>query len=320
MKKIFVSDLKVGDALFGEVFAVKSFVRKASRQNKPYYDLELVDYSGAIGGKVWSDDFPNVETVTEGDVVSINGTVDEYNGLQLKITNLKKTDDYEISDLQQASKFDVDQMWGDIEKEIEGIKNPNLTKILKNVFTPEFVESFKKAPAAFIVHHAYAGGLLEHTWEMVKMADSIKGHFPKINLDMVKAGCILHDSGKARELKIGTVIEQTDEGKLLGHIYLGAEIVKEASEGVPVELRNEMIHIILSHHGTKEFGSPVVPMTTEAIAINALDQASSKMNMAYGHIHEGLGTDKYTPYIRQLGTELYRSPYSDDEINEDIPF
>jgi len=320
MSKIFINDLKVGDSLFGEVFAVKSFVKKASRQNKPYYDIELVDYSGSIKGKVWSDDFPNVQTVVEGDVVSVNGTVDEFNGPQLKITNLKKTEKFDLADLRQTSKFDIAKMWNDTEKTIESLKNPHLTKLLKQVFTKEFSEAFKSAPAAFKVHHAYAGGLLEHTWEMLEMVDSIKGHFPKLNLDMVRAGVILHDCGKARELAIGTVVTQTDEGKLLGHIYLGTEIVAKAGDDCPKELLDEMLHIILSHHGTKEFGSPVVPMTTEAIAVNALDIASSKLNMAYTHIHEGLGSERYTPYISQLGTELYRSPYSDETVNEDIPF
>ncbi|MDD3679007.1 MAG: HD domain-containing protein [Patescibacteria group bacterium] len=321
MKKIYIKDLKIGDSIFGESFAIKSYVRKASRNNRPYIDVELTDKTGSAKGKVWSDNFSNCEEVKEGDIVEVNATVDEFSGPQLNITNLKKITDFNIEDFQQTSSFDVEKMWREVSDTIENIKNPHLKKLLKNIFDSETTNLFKYSPAAYRVHHAYIGGLLEHTWEMLKMAGALKSHFPKINMDLVYSGIILHDLGKTKEYVANTTIEITDVGKLLGHIYLGSEWIKsKAPEEMPEDLLNEILHIVLAHHGEKEFGSPVFPMTTEAIAVHALDSASSKMNMAYMNINESLGTDKYTPYVSYLKTELYRSPYLDEQLNEDIPF
>lgn len=320
-KKIYIADLKIGDSIFGEPFAVRSFTKKASRNNRPYIDVELVDKTGSIRGKIWSDDISNCDDSKEGDIVSINGTIDDFNGPQINITNARKTSAFEIDDYLQATKFSTDSMWDDVEKAMNGTKNPHIKKLFENIFNDEVKKDFKTAAAAYRVHHAYVGGLLEHTWEMLKMAEALKSHFPKINMDIVNAGVILHDIGKIYEYEVTTTIGITDNGKLLGHIFMGAEMVKKATpKDMPSDLANEIIHIVLSHHGEKEFGSPVFPMTTEALAVHTLDAASSKLNTAYGHIHGGLGTDKYTPYVTTLKTELYRSPYLDDLENEDIPF
>lgn len=322
MKKIFITDFKIGDSIYGEVFAVRSYVKKASRNNKPYMDVELADASGTIKGKIWSDDMPNCQIAKEGDVVLVNGTIEDFMSTpQLRITNLTKTEKYDVEDLQTKTKFDTKEMWGYIWSRVEDIKNPHLKKLLNNIFSEETKADFCAATAAFRVHHAYSGGLLEHTWEVLKLSESIKSHFPKVNLDLLHSGIILHDIGKMLEFKVSTTIGFTDPGRLLGHIYLGAELIrKNAPKDMPEDLLNELIHIILSHHGELEYGSPVRPMTTEAIAVFTLDHASAKLNMAYQNIHNGLGTENYTPYVSHLGTELYRSPYSDSIINEDIPF
>lgn len=320
-KKLYIKDLKVGDSIFGEVFAVKSYTRKASRNNKPYIDIELVDNSGSIRGKIWSDDIANCEEAEEGDVVEVNATVEEFNGPQLNITNLKKTEKYEIGELQQKSQFDIEKMWGDVKETMEGIKNPHLRRLLDNVFDKETTELFKGAAAAYRVHHAYVGGILEHSWEMLKMADGIKDHYPKINMDLVNTGIILHDIGKLYEYEITTTIGFLDRGKLLGHIYMGAEKVREnLPKDMPEDLADEVLHIILAHHGELQMGSPIRPKTTEALAVHFFDNASTKMNMAYMHITGEYGTDKYTPYIPHLETELYRSPYLDEDVNLDTPF
>lgn len=323
MKELFISDLKTGDQVFGETFAVKSYKKGATRNNKPFIDVELADNSGTIRGKIWSDDMAKAQAAEEGDVVTVNGTVEDFMGTpQLKITNLAKTKEYKLEDLQQKSQFDIEKMWADLEKKISDIKNPHLSALCKNIFDDKkTADDFKKSPAAYRVHHAYVGGLLEHTWEMLKMADALKAHYPKINTDLVTCGILLHDIGKSFEFETETTIVFTDQGKLLGHIYLGAEKVKQnAPKDMPKDLLSEVLHIILSHHGELEFGSPVVPMTTEAIAVFTIDHASAKLNTAYYHIHGGLGSETYTQYVRQLGTELYRSPYIDNLNNEDIPF
>jgi len=321
-KKLYITDLKIGDSIFGETFAVKGYKRAATRNNKPFIDIELADNSGTIKGKIWSDDISACDRVTEGDVVEVTATIEDFmNAPQMKITNLKKTNIFELSELQQKTEFDIDKMWQDIEKTIEEVKNPHLKKLLNAVFDEETVGRFKNSPAAYKVHHNYIGGLLEHTWEMVKMSESIKNHYPKLNMDMIRTGLILHDIGKLEEFEMTTTITFTNKGKLLGHIYLGAEIVKHrAPKDMPEDLLNEVLHIVLSHSGQKEYGSPVVPMTGEAMAVHVIDYASSHIRIAYSQIHGDLGSEQFTQYVPQLGTELYRSPYTEEAINEDIPF
>jgi 3'-5' exoribonuclease len=321
-KKLYITDLKIGDSIFGETFAVRSYKKAATRNNKPFVDIELADNSGTIKGKIWSDDLSGCDKVTEGDVVEVNATIEDFmNAPQMKITNLKRTDAFELSELQQKTEFDIDKMWEDIEKSIDSVKNPHLKKLLSNIFDEQTIERFKTSPAAYKVHHNYLGGLLEHTWEMVRMTDSIKTHYPKLNMDLVKTGIILHDIGKIEEFNMATTITFVNKGKLLGHIYIGAEIVRhKAPKDMPDDLLDEVLHIILSHSGQKEYGSPVVPMTTEAMAVHVIDYASSHIRIAYNQIHGNLGSEQFTQYVPQLGTELYRSPYINDETNEDIPF
>lgn len=323
MKKLFINDLKVGDQIFGEIFAVRSFVKKASRNNKPYYDLELADKTGTIKGKVWSDDFGTTFTATDGDVVSINGTVEEFMDTpQLRITNMAKVEKFELSDLQQRSKFETEKMWSDVEKTMGEIKNPHIKKLLDNVFSDaETLNRFKTGPGAFKIHHNYVSGLLEHTWEMLNLAKPLKAQYPKMNMDLVNAGIILHDIGKAFEFDMNTTVVFRNEGKLLGHIFLGAEIVKErAPKDMPEDLLDEMLHIVLSHVGEKEHGASVVPMTPEAMAVYVIDFSSFRLNLAYETVQGSSGSEMFTQYVPHLSAELYRSPYSDDAANEDIPF
>lgn len=323
MKKVYVSDLKVGDSVFGEVFAVKSYVKKASRNNKPYIDVELADRTGAIKAKIWSDDMVNTVQVPEGSVVLVNATVEEFMGTpQLKITNMSETEKFELSELQQRSKFETEKMWGDVETVMAGIKNPHIKKLLDNIFgDDDLLFRFKNGPGAFKIHHNYVSGLLEHTWEMLNLAKPLKAQYPKMNMDLVNAGIILHDLGKAYEFDMNTTVVFRNEGKLLGHVFLGAEKVKEfAPKDMPEDLLDEILHIILSHVGKTEYGAPVVPKTAEAVAVYVIDLASSRINIAYESIQGSTGTDMFTQYLPHLGAEMYRSPYTDDEANEDIPF
>lgn len=321
-KKLYITDLKIGDSIFGETFAVKGYKRGATRNNKPFVDIELADNTGAIKGKIWSDDLSACDRVVEGDVVEVTATIEDFmSAPQMKITNMKKTTSYEISELQQKTEFDIEDMWKDIEKTISSLKNPHLRKLFDAVFDEVTIEKFKLSPAAYKIHHNYLGGLLEHTWEMLRISDSIKTHYPKMNMDLVKAGIILHDLGKIEEFEMTTTIVFQNKGRLLGHVYIGAEIVKNrAPKDMPEDLLNEVLHIILSHSGQIEHGSPVVPMTSEAMAVHVVDYTSSRIRIAYSQIHGNSGNEQFTQYVPQLGTELYRSPYMDEETNEDIPF
>lgn len=321
-KKYYIRDLKIGDAVFGETFAVKNYKKGATRNNKPFVDIELSDNTGFIKGKIWSDDLSACDRVKEGDVVEVTATIEDFmNAPQIKITNMKKTETFSLDELQQRTDFDTEEMWQDIEHEISQIKNPHLKKLLSSVFDEEIIAKFKSGSGALKVHHNYIGGLIEHTWEMLHMSNSVMPHYEKLNSDLMKTGIILHDIGKIYEFEVNTTITMTNQGKLLGHIYLGSELVRHrAPKEMPADLLDEVLHIILSHHGLKDYGSPVVPMTAEAIAVHVIDYASTKMKIAYSQIHGELGSEQFTQFVPQLGTELYRSPYLREDINEDSPF
>lgn len=322
MKNIFINNLEEGMSLFGEVFAVKSYKKMTTRQDKPYIDLKLSDKTGDVGGKIWPDHIEKSEVVKEGDIVKIDATVETYNNsLQLRILSLAKTTEFDPIDFQKVSEYSTKEMQDKIEDTIKSIKNKHLQALLKNVFDKETTMAFLQSSAAMNVHHAYTGGLVEHVTEMLYLAEAVLDRYPKMNADILKTGILLHDLGKIREYQTKLVTTITTEGKLLGHITIGADMVRgKAPKEMPKNLLDEVIHLILSHHGALEFGSPVLPKTAEAIALSSLDRTSSYINYTYKAIHELEPSEEFTAYLKHLGTEFYRSPYLDNLTNEDIPF
>jgi 3'-5' exoribonuclease len=322
MKTLYIKDLKANDSLFGELFAVKNNQKKTGK-NGEYADLMLSDKTGEIKAKMWSEALNKSEPVAEGEIAAVTAKVqdDPKFGMQLIITDMVPGKDFDAQDFMRTSKFDTEKMWQELLTYKSKIKNKYLKTTLDMVFTPEVTTSFKTSAAAMTVHHAYQGGLLEHTLEMLKMSDSLSGSYPKLNKDMLYSGIILHDLGKIVEYETGLIVKITTEGKLLGHIFIGSEMVrKSAPKDMPKNLLDELTHLILSHHGELEFGSPVKPRTVEAIALSRFDDASAKINASYNMVQElGEGVE-FTAFHRQLGTELYRSPYLDELVNEDIPF
>jgi len=322
MKTLYVKDLKANDSLFGEFFAIKSFQRKVGK-NGEFADLVLSDKTDEIKAKMWSEALTKAEPVTEGEIAAVTATVqdDPKYGKQLIITDMVKAKDFDASDYMATSKFDIEKMWLELSVFKSKIKNKYLKATLSAVFTPEVVDSFKTSAAAMSVHHAYQGGLLEHTLEMLKMSDSLSESYPKLNKDMLISGIIVHDLGKIVEYETGLTINISTRGKLLGHIFIGAEMVQAAApKDIPENLLDELLHMILSHHGELEFGSPVKPRTVEAIAISRFDDTSAKINASYNMIQNLSEGTEFTAYHRHLGVELYRSPYLDELVNEDLPF
>ncbi|MEI7690754.1 MAG: HD domain-containing protein [bacterium] len=293
-----------------------------TKHDKPYLDVELSDKSGNVKAKIWNDALDKYEDSTEGDIVEVTATVENYNdNLQLRISSLKKTNEYNLSDYQAVSARDIESMVEQVNQAIESTKNKFLQKLLKNVFTKDFLKDFSESSASYRIHHAYKAGLIEHVTEMLVMADSILVRYPKMNSDLLRAGILLHDIGKIKEYQTNTSITISTQGKLLGHIFMGAEYVKaQAPKDMPELLLDEILHLVLSHHGQLEYGSPILPKTPEAITLAALDNSSAKINSSYMAIHETDSDDEFTVYYRHLGTELYRSPYMDSLTNEDVPF
>lgn len=310
--KIFVKELKEGDFIKDQVFSVEEFQQHKTRSQVPYYRLVLQDKTGEIAAKIWQDDFANcrLRDIEAGDVVKIDADINSYNEqLQVIIKKLQKTDDYDITDLLQASSKDLDKMFGDIKTEVTGYKNKNLSLLFANIFKDKnFTRRYKRTPAAEKVHHDYIGGLMEHSLEMLDIAKTILKHYPEADKELVSAGVILHDIGKVYELEVkNTALIRTKKGRLIGHVVQGAEFVKSVlPKNFPDELWMKIEHIIISHQGELALGSPMVPATIEAAIVHFADKASSQVKIFQKAIALGEGqVTGFSEYQKYLGTQVY---------------
>ncbi len=311
-KSRFVSDIAAGEAV-DDLFmlAEKSMAHK--RDGNPFLNLTLADKSGQIKGVVWD----NVEYIAAaaqaGDFVHVNGQAGEYRGvLQLVVKSVAAVPAEAVApeDFLPATTRDVDQMFERLKSATDTITSKPLAALM-NAFwdDSDIVQRFKRAPAAKMMHHAYIGGLLEHTLSMVLLADKVAGHYGGVDRDMLMVGAVLHDMGKVKELSYRHSLDYTDQGRLLSHIVLGIEMVNEKIRSVPdfpEELAALIKHMIISHHGAREFGSPEPPKTIEAVLLNYIDEIDSRIN----GIREFMASDdpnaSWTGYHRLLGRHFYK--------------
>jgi 3'-5' exoribonuclease len=312
MKTYYVKDLQKGLVLTNESFAVKSVESAQTKDKKAYYKLILIDKTGEVKGQIWSDNFANIQkpALIPGNVIMINGTVDEYKGsLQINILTASKLDDNLLDEYMEASDFDLDELWEDLQKHIDSVKDPQISEFLKKLFTDkEISRRYKTYPAAEYVHHAFQGGLLEHVVEMLDLAQPLKKYYPEANYDFITAGIIMHDIGKLYELEpIGVVVQRTTEGYLEGHLVKSFEILLGKGRGILNEANMLLLkHIILAHHGFLEFGSPVLPATIEAVIVSYLDQLSTKARIFQKLIRKNMGNDQlFTEWDKLIGTRIY---------------
>ncbi len=332
MKKTsFIEDFKEGDRI-QDLFQVKSSRLSETRAGKPYLILTLMDKSGDISGPVWDDAERHSQTCQVGAFVLIKGMVQSYREkLQLKVEDISETDQdkADLADFVATGKHDVEKMAADILLLITSVKDPFIRKLLRKIFKGSIWEMFQAAPAAKGIHHAYVGGLLEHCLSIARLADVVAIHYPGVDRSLLLAGALLHDIGKLRELKAEVgVIDYTVEGRLKGHLIIGSEMIAGVAETIkdfPEEILIQIQHLILSHHGRKEFGSPVVPMTVEAFLLNHLDEMDSKMNLIEGlrqkQKEDGM---QWSEYQRSLERFIYLSPLEThvgefEEEKEKIP-
>lgn len=311
MKDKFIKDLQAGHQVANFLAVVRDIKKGKTSQNKDFIDLVLADRTGEITAKIWEDNLSNCEEFEIGDIVSLGGKVNEFKEKnQLIISFLQKAQNQDTSDFLPGSEKDIEALFKLILKQIDGIKNDSLNKLLNSFFKDKkFVERFKKAPAAERIHHAYVGGFVEHVSEMLQLADCLCDNYPRMDKDLLKTGIILHDIGKLDELNLNHTIFRTTEGALVGHLMLGTIAVSKAIDGIkdfPVLLKTKVIHLIASHHGRLEFGSPVLPQTREAVALNHLDDLSTKVNVADKAIFDNQGSPAdFSDRIFALDTKLF---------------
>lgn len=310
-----LSSLSKGDSIDHFLLVKKCEVR-LTKNGKEYLSLELGDKSAAYPSNLWDDisGFKSIKnSLAVGDVVKINGTVDEYQGSpQLKIDSLRLTnqsDGITPIDFLPKSQRDLKVMKKEFSSRMEKITNTNLKQLMKNIFTQERFEKYTSVPAGKMWHHSYISGLIEHTLEIIKICDLMCDIHPQINRDLVVCGAMLHDFGKIEELSFEPVFEYTDKGKLLGHIVIASLIVNEEINKLPnfpEDLKNNLLHLILSHQGKLEYASPVVPKTLEAITLYQADELSAKVN-AYKNVivNEIKPDSNWTKFISLAGTDIH---------------
>lgn len=271
---------------FTSVFLAQSKEVRTGKSGAPYLTAELTDRSGRLDARMWD----NVESAAgqfeAGGFIEVEGRIQEYRGkAQIIIHKLRPVPENEvqIADFVPHTKYDVDEMYDRVLAVIDGFTNPDLKRLLQSIFrNPRFADAYKRAPAARMMHHAVLGGLLEHVSSLLKLAEHVASHYDHIDHDLLASGVLLHDLGKLKELRFERTIEFSDEGRLLGHIAIGsAWIGRRCDEikGFPPRLKTLLLHMILSHHGKLEFGSPQVPMFPEAMALHYIDDLDSKMEV-----------------------------------------
>jgi 3'-5' exoribonuclease len=282
MKIPYVADLTPGTRL-ETTFLVQSKERKTASTGKPYLDLELRDASGVIRAKVWDCDRLDQDFEVE-DFVLVQGHVEAYRGTsQIVVNAIRRCADQEIDprDYFPRSSREPEEMYAELVGRLERMpEGPLRTLLLAVIQDPEIAAKFKFAPAAMSFHHAYLGGLLEHVLSLIQLGDQISDHYGSLRRDLVLAGLVLHDLGKIEELNYLRSFRYTTRGQLVGHIALALGIVREKLRAIPDfpdALRDQIEHIILSHHGKLEFGSPREPMFPEALVVHYLDDLDSKL-------------------------------------------
>ena len=312
-KKLFANLIRGGQPV-EDIFMIKEMSRAETRTGKPYLIITFMDRSGEIEGRLWENADALMDMCEPGNLVEISGLAQEYRGnLQLKIDSIRQVDKDAVdpSLFIQSSKKNIADMAREIHSMATSLQNPFCRKLLLEFFDDNaFFKEFQKAPAAKIMHHAYLGGLLEHTLAVSQLAEMLAGFYPTLDRDLLLAGALLHDIGKTREFSFETYpFDYSDKGRLMGHLVLGAEMIQEkisALTGFPEDLSTRLQHLVLSHHGRYEFGSPCLPMVSEAFVLNFLDDLDAKLNFM-GRLEEQAPEPGYqwTDFQRTLERFLF---------------
>lgn len=281
--KAFIADIKDRDRVSG-TFLVQQKHIPLNKNDKPYIAMVLMDRTGTIEARVWDNVERFAPLFDSGDFIETSGVAVAYQGkVQLKVDKLKRLEPRSIDpeEFLPQSPRDRGEMLERLRGLMESIQDPQIRGLVSGCLDDDgFCESFSRAPAAKTIHHAYLGGLLEHTLAVCELADRVARLYPHVDRDLLLAGSFFHDVGKIRELGSDRSFDYTDEGRLLGHIVMGAMMftdLAEAHPGLPGETALKLTHMILSHHGSYEFGSPKRPKFTEALILNYLDELDSKI-------------------------------------------
>jgi 3'-5' exoribonuclease len=311
--------MKVGDRV-ERVMVVAKKVRRDFTGGK-FLLFQFSDMDGVLKGVLWEPADEIERGIRVDDVVRVSGEIQDYQGsLQLRVSRLERLEegDYDPSIFLPVSNRPVDELYGEILKIIAGIGNEDLRGLLQAIFEDdEFGKNIKRAPAAKGWHHSYIGGLVEHIYDMSQLALKAADVYPDVDRDLLLAGVLVHDLGKIEELSVTNHIDYSDSGRLLGHIILGIEFLFEYLRGMeefPKELEMKLMHMIVSHHGLLENGSPIRPMTVEALLLHYIDNLDAQVRGVNQVLEKSTARDgNWTEYVKLLDRFIYRGNAESEE-------
>jgi 3'-5' exoribonuclease len=318
MTRRFVEQLADGDAL-DDVYLVADKQLRANRNGNLYLQLELRDRTGSISARLWNAGEHLFRSFDVGDFLLAKGKVQLFQGaLQVILSHIERseTEKVDLGDFLPHTEHDVDKLLDRLRSMLRNLSSPHLRALAECFLMDEdFMRAFRQVPAGVRNHHAYLGGLLEHVVTLLDGAERLLPLYPGLDRDLLLMGIFLHDIGKVRELSYQKVFAYTDEGQLVGHLVIGVEMLNEkitrvsdlTGEPFPSELLLRLKHLILSHHGSYEFGSPKLPMTPEAIALNCLDNLDAKVHSFTRDIREDRNqASAWTPFNQALQRRLFK--------------
>lgn len=313
MKEHFIADLAAHEnQTITDYFAVGAKSVRSKKDGAPYFALTLADRTGQIESRMW--DTGEAGEFSAGDIVKLRGQVCRYQEkLQINVDRIRRANEgeFDLGDFVPKTERDVDELWAELNNYVESFTEPHLKALLRSFLDDaEIARMLREAPAAKSMHHAWIGGLLEHVVSLLGICELAAKHY-SVHRDLLMTGAVLHDIGKLQELRWGTSFEYTLEGQLLGHITIGLRMIDRkmaALADFPPELRVLVNHLVLSHHGKYEFGSPKLPMIPEAVLLHYLDDMDAKMqtmrNEFTRSVAGGRGPGDLTEWVRSMERPL----------------
>jgi 3'-5' exoribonuclease len=294
----YINELRENDTN-SEIYFCKKADALVTKAGKTYYSVTLQDKTGTIEGKVWDVTNPGIEEFDKGDYVMVGGRITSYMGnLQYNIDRIYRVQEgqYNVADYMPCSEYDTDAMYEELLEILKGVKEVHLRKLIKMFFVDDeaFVKAFKAHSAAKTVHHGFIGGLLEHTLHVTKLCQFYGTLYKELNMDLLLTAAAFHDIGKLDELSTFPENDYTDNGQLLGHIVIGIVKLDKAMDTIgdfPPVLRGELEHLIASHHGELEYGSPKKPALMEAMALHHADNTDAKLETFKELVSGAVNTD-----------------------------
>ncbi len=312
----YINTFQEGEQI-SDIYFCKQKTQATTKVGKTYYSLILQDKTGSVDAKVWELNNA-IEHFEVKDFIKIDARVTSFNNsLQLNVARIRRAEvsEYVLSDYMPCSEYNIDEMMRDLDIIIESVRNKALKELLCTFFKDaDFAARFKVHSAAKSIHHGFVGGLLQHTLAVTKMCDWMASAYPILNRDLLVTSAICHDIGKVEELADFPVNDYTDEGNLMGHIVIGAMMVRdkirklrERGESFPDTLEQELIHCILAHHGELEFGSPKKPALIEAVALSMADNMDAKLESFTETLKDAGDNSDWLGFNRQFDANIRKT-------------